>query len=75
MAWTHTRSEIARAIRKNPNADVSDLKVRLRAERLEEHVRRVLEEAPPLNDVQRARIARLLRGGVADTYGLSGGAE
>lgn len=37
----------------------------LRAARLEDHVQRVLAEAPPLTDEQRERIAALLRAGGA----------
>lgn len=36
-----------------------------RAAALEDHVRRVVADAPPLTDEQRQRIAALLRGGAA----------
>lgn len=62
MTWTKTRSEIAVAKRRDPNADVTELRVRLRAERLEEHIRRVVEQAPPLTQSQLDRLAGLLRG-------------
>ncbi|UFN46080.1 hypothetical protein [Nocardioides okcheonensis] len=61
MGWTHTRSKIAGELRRNPEADVTELRRQLKAERLEEHIKRVVDDAPPLNDEQRARLARLLR--------------
>jgi hypothetical protein len=60
MGWTHTRSRIAHEKKKNPNADVTALRRQLKAERIEEYVRRVIDEAPPLSAEQRERIARLL---------------
>jgi len=62
--WTHTRSAIALAKKNDPNADVTDLRRQLRAERLAEHVAAVVAEAPPLTPEQRDRIAVLLRGGI-----------
>ena len=62
MTWTKTRSTIAVTKRRNPDADVSDLQRQLRAERLEEHIRRVVALAPPLTTEQRDRLALLLRG-------------
>lgn len=63
MGWTHTRSAIAIALRQDPDADVTELRRKLRAERLEEHIRRVVDEAPPLTREQRDRLATLLRTG------------
>lgn len=63
MSWTHTRSQIAVAKKKNPHADVSGLQRQLRAERLAEHVAKVVSEAPPLTAAQRDRVAALLRCG------------
>lgn len=60
MSWTHTRSKIAHAKRRDPDADVTELQRQLRAQRLEEHVARVINEAPPLTDEQRHRVAQLL---------------
>ena len=37
----------------------------LKAASLEEHIRRVVDEAPPLSDEKRDRLALLLRGGAA----------
>ena len=60
-SWTKTRSQIAHAKRRNPNADVTELRRQLKAEHLEEYVSRVVAEAPPLNPAQLDRIAGLLR--------------
>jgi len=62
VSWTHTRSQIAVAKKKNPYADVTDLQRQLKAERLAEHVAKVVSQAPPLTPAQRDRIAALLRG-------------
>ncbi|MEA9997840.1 MULTISPECIES: hypothetical protein [unclassified Cryobacterium] len=59
--WTKTRSKIAHTIKKNPSADTTELRRQLKAERLEEHVARVVASAPPLTPEQRDRIAALLR--------------
>jgi hypothetical protein len=62
MGWTKTRSEIAHALRQNPDADVTYLRQQLKAERLEDYIRRVVDHAPPLTAEQRDRLAVLLRG-------------
>lgn len=66
MSWTHTRSQIALAVRANPHADVTELRRELRAERLADHVAKVVAVAPPLTAEQCDRIAVLLRGGARD---------
>jgi hypothetical protein len=68
MSWTKTRSEIATTLQHHPLADVTELRRRLKAERLEEHIRSIVDSAPPLSDEQRARLMLLLapRGGVHD---------
>jgi hypothetical protein len=63
MTWTQTRSKIASTVRQNPNADTTELRRQLKAERLEDYVRRTVDSAPPLTEEQRARIAALLRSG------------
>jgi sarcosine oxidase gamma subunit len=63
VSWTHTRSKIAVTKRANPSADLTELRRQLKAERLEDHIKRVVDSAPPLNSEQRARIAALLTGG------------
>lgn len=59
--WRKTRSRIALTARDHPDADLTDLRKQLKAERLAEHVAKVVDSAPPLTDDQRARIAGLLR--------------
>ena len=68
MSWTKTRSEIATTLQHHPHADVTELRRRLKAERLEEYVRGIVDSAPPLSDEQRARLILLLaaRGGDHD---------
>ena len=61
--WRKTRSQIAVAVRQHPDADVTELRRQLKAERLAEHVKQVVDSAPPLTADQRARVAALLTGG------------
>lgn len=61
MSWTKTRSELANALRVDPDANVDDLRAQLKAERLEVAIRRAVAEAPTLSDEQRSRLAQLLR--------------
>lgn len=61
MSWTKTRSQIAHTLKRDPDADVTDLRRQLRAERLENHIRQVVNEAPPLTAEQRDRLALLLQ--------------
>lgn len=61
--WTKARSEYANLCKKlDPdNPQVVAKRAELRALKLEDYVKRVLEEAPPLTDEQRTRLADLLR--------------
>lgn len=63
MGWTKTRSQIAHAIRQDPDADVTHLRRQLKAERLADHIKAVVDSAPPLTADQRERLADILRGG------------
>lgn len=63
MSWTHTRSKIAIQKRRDPDADVTELRRQLRAERLEDYIRKTVDEAPPLSSDQRKKLAALLTGG------------
>ena len=65
MSWTHTRSRIAHTKKRDPNADVTELRRQLKEERLAEHIRRIVDEAPSLRPDQRERLARILRGGAS----------
>lgn len=63
VSWTHTRSRIAHIKKADPSADVSELRRQLKAERLEDHIKRTVEAAPQLTPAQREKLATLLRGG------------
>jgi hypothetical protein len=67
MSWTSERARIASLSRSRTADDPTLLEARrnFRAERLAEHVRRVVAAAPPLSAAQRDKIAALLRGGAA----------
>jgi hypothetical protein len=60
VSWTHTRSKIANAKRKDPNADVTDLRTQLKAERISDYLQAQIDAAPPLTQEQRAKLAELL---------------
>jgi hypothetical protein len=49
MTWTQTRSKIARTVRQNPNADTTELRRQLKAERLEDYVRRTVDIGSTVN--------------------------
>lgn len=61
MSWTKTRSEIAHTLKKNPQADVTELRRKLRAERTAEFIKKQLAVWPPLTDQQRTQLAELLK--------------
>lgn len=65
MSWTSARARVASLSRTRSADDpeVLDARRDLRAERLADHISRVVDEAPPLTDAQRDRLASLLRGG------------
>jgi hypothetical protein len=63
MGWTHTRALIAHAKSVDANADVTELRRQLKAERLALHIQQVANSAPQLSDEQRAELAALLRSG------------
>ena len=54
----------SRPNRRPDDPELIEARRNLRALRLEEHVTKVLDGAPPLSDEQRERIAALLRTGV-----------
>jgi len=61
--WTKVRSQIALEKKRNPNADVTELRRSLKAAHLAEYIDKVVSEAPPLTSTQRDKLALLLRGG------------
>lgn len=67
MGWTHERAKVAALTRSRTPDDpeLLDARRNLRAERLAEHVAKVVAEAPPLTPEQRHRITAILRGGGA----------
>ena len=61
MSWTQTRSRIANAKRKDPNADVTELRQQLKTERTQQYIEKVLADWPPLTDQQRTTLAEILK--------------
>jgi hypothetical protein len=66
-ATAHYRAKVAAFSRDRlpDDPDLVDARQNLAALKIEDHVRRVISEAPPLTDEQRERIAALLRAGGA----------
>lgn len=67
MGWTHERARVA-SLSRSRTADDPDLveaRRNLRYERLNDYIREVVDEAPPLTDQQRSKLAALLVGGGA----------
>ncbi|MGJ5668592.1 hypothetical protein QLG13_12100 [Rhodococcus aetherivorans] len=50
-------------LRKDPNADTTDLRRELAASRIQDHIEEVLASAPPLTAAQKDRLAAIIRGG------------
>jgi hypothetical protein len=65
VSSTKTRSQIANTVKNHPGTDVTELRRQYKAERLAEHIEKVVAQAPPLTNEQRDRLALLLRGGDA----------
>jgi hypothetical protein len=63
--WKQKRAQLARKSQDHPanHPDLVDLRRELKAQRLEEHIAKVVDSAPPLTPEQRDRIAAILRGG------------
>lgn len=61
MSWTKTRSELANEVRRNPHADHTELRRQLKAEKLEDHIRQVVDAAPALTAEQRDHLSLVLR--------------
>ncbi len=58
---TRERARLAALTRHHPDADHGPARRDLRAAQLEEHIRRVVDAAPPLTADQKARLAGILR--------------
>jgi hypothetical protein len=65
VSWTHDRARVAALSRdrKPTDPDLLAAKRDLRASRAEEYIKRVVDQAPPLSDSQKARLAALLQSG------------
>lgn len=65
--WTHHRARVAALSRdRQPDdPDLIDARRDLRAQRLADYIKRVVDTAPPLTPAQRDRLALLLRGAAA----------
>ena len=62
MSWTAARARIGAHAKNHPGEPTPDhLVVDLRAERAADYIAKIVSEAPPLSDDQRARLALLLR--------------
>jgi hypothetical protein len=61
--WTKARSRLGNAVQLHgkDSPQAAQARVDFRALKLEDHVRKVIGEAPPMSDAQRERIASLLR--------------
>lgn len=61
--WTQERARVASLTRSRDADDpeLLDARRNLRAARLEEYIRRTVDDAPPLTTEQRERLALLLR--------------
>lgn len=56
-----SRSRLGAKTRWNPEADTTEERRDLKAALLEDHIKRVVDSMPPLNDEQRTKLALLLR--------------
>lgn len=63
MSWTHTRAILASTRRHHPDVDTTDLRRKLRAERLADTITRSLAQTPPLTVDERCALAALLLAG------------
>jgi hypothetical protein len=61
--WTQARSQLALLHRNKPDdaEAIAAARQNLRVARAEDYICRLVAEAPPLSEVQRARLAALLR--------------
>lgn len=62
QTWTQARSQLANATKRHGanSPQAQEARQHLRALRLEDHVTKVLAQAPPLTDEQRTKLAELL---------------
>jgi hypothetical protein len=55
------RSDVAVAHRRRDPRAIEEARQRFATEKIADHIKRVLAQAPPLTDEQRAKLAELLR--------------
>jgi hypothetical protein len=67
-SWTHERARVAALSRATKNGErpaddpeLAEARRNLRALRLEEHIQKIVDQAPPLSAEQRNHLAELLR--------------
>lgn len=72
----HERARVAALTRSRAHDDPTliDARRNLLAARLENYIKKVVDDAPPLTDEQREQIARLLRPSMRSGGGLDGAA-
>ncbi len=65
-AVTHHRARVANAALRGDADAVEAARLDLRSAKAEQYIRRLVDEAPPLSELQRARLAALLLGARRD---------
>jgi hypothetical protein len=63
--WRTERARLAGAVSNGNTALAQSARVRLKELRAEDYIKKLVDEAPPLSESQRDRLALLLRGGAA----------
>jgi SOS-response transcriptional repressor LexA len=66
-SWTTERASVAAHTQAGNHAAADAARQRLKALKVEEYIRKLVDSAPPLSDSQRDRLARLLRGTDAES--------
>jgi hypothetical protein len=60
MGWTHTRSRIAHALKADPDADVTELRRQLKAEKMADEIEAKLAAFPSLTRAQRLALCAII---------------
>ena len=63
MGWTDTRSALANGVKYHPEADHTELRRELKAQKLENRIRAIADSAPALTSAQGNRLAVILLSG------------
>ncbi len=64
-SWRTERARVANAVRNGNPVLEAEARARLKEVRAEDYIKKLVAEAPPLSEMQRDRLALLLRGGAA----------